>query len=175
MKCQDGRVILVGEDGVGSARTVSRLAAGTGPDAGRGFARFIGRVRERHEGDAHGTNPIPEAPIAEFCRRHGIQRLELFGSALRDDFGPASDVDVMVVPELVGRPVSGSSCSRRNSGQILGRKVDLHTRRSVEESPNYIFRKHALSRVRRSMTRPDAKYLLDMLLSARLARDYLRE
>lgn len=32
-------------------------------------------------------------------------------------------------------------------GQILGRKVDLHTRRSVEESPNYIFRKHALSRV----------------------------
>lgn len=34
--------------------------------------------------------------LAEFCRRHHIQRLSLFGSVLRDDFGPASDVDVLV-------------------------------------------------------------------------------
>lgn len=39
---------------------------------------------------------IPEDRIAEFCKRCGIRRLLLFGSVLRDDFGPASDVDVLV-------------------------------------------------------------------------------
>ncbi|MBU0606661.1 MAG: nucleotidyltransferase domain-containing protein [Armatimonadetes bacterium] len=34
--------------------------------------------------------------VAEVCRRHGIRRLSLFGSVLRDDFGPDSDVDVLV-------------------------------------------------------------------------------
>ena len=39
---------------------------------------------------------IPQKKIAEFCRRHHIRRLALFGSALRDDFTPDSDVDVLV-------------------------------------------------------------------------------
>jgi predicted nucleotidyltransferase len=39
---------------------------------------------------------IPMQAIAEFCRRHGIRRLSLFGSVLRDDFRPDSDVDVLV-------------------------------------------------------------------------------
>jgi len=39
---------------------------------------------------------VPQEEIAEFCRRHGIRRLSLFGSVLRDDFGPDSDVDVLV-------------------------------------------------------------------------------
>lgn len=39
---------------------------------------------------------IPKELIAEFCRKNQIQRLSLFGSALRDDFGPDSDVDVLV-------------------------------------------------------------------------------
>ena len=39
---------------------------------------------------------IAEQQIAEFCRRHGVARLSLFGSILRSDFGPQSDVDVLV-------------------------------------------------------------------------------
>ena len=39
---------------------------------------------------------IPQQAVADFCRRHGIRRLSLFGSVLRDDFGPDSDVDVLV-------------------------------------------------------------------------------
>jgi predicted nucleotidyltransferase len=39
---------------------------------------------------------IDREKIADFCRRHYISRLSLFGSVLREDFGPASDVDVLV-------------------------------------------------------------------------------
>jgi len=39
---------------------------------------------------------VPKEQIAEFCRRNHIRRLALFGSVLRDDFGPDSDVDVLV-------------------------------------------------------------------------------
>jgi predicted nucleotidyltransferase len=89
---------------------------------------------------------IPEAEIADFCRRHGIQRLELFGSVLRDDFGPESDVDLMVEFEPGRTPGLRFFTLAEEHGGILGRKVDLLTRRSVEDSPNYIFRKHALER-----------------------------
>jgi predicted nucleotidyltransferase len=46
--------------------------------------------------------PIPKEEIASFCRRHHIQRLALFGSVRRNDFGPESDIDVLVELE-VGR------------------------------------------------------------------------
>ena len=39
--------------------------------------------------------PIPRDEIAAFCRKHGIRKFSLFGSVLRDDFGPDSDVDVL--------------------------------------------------------------------------------
>jgi predicted nucleotidyltransferase len=40
--------------------------------------------------------PIPTEQLADFCRRHGIRKLSLFGSVLRDDFRPNSDIDVLV-------------------------------------------------------------------------------
>jgi predicted nucleotidyltransferase len=42
------------------------------------------------------VSPIPESELAAFCRRHGVRRLSLFGSVLRSDFAPESDVDVLV-------------------------------------------------------------------------------
>jgi hypothetical protein len=39
---------------------------------------------------------IPKERLVEFCRKHGIQKLSLFGSVLSDDFGPDRDVDVLV-------------------------------------------------------------------------------
>jgi len=71
---------------------------------------------------------IPKQRVAEFCRRNHIRRLALFGSVLRDDFRPDSDVDVLVEFEpgaCVGLlRVAGMEIEL---GEILGRKVDLNT------------------------------------------------
>ena len=70
---------------------------------------------------------IPTERIAEFCRQNRIRRLALFGSVLRDDFGPASDVDVLVEFEpgtRVGLRFFGLEIEL---SEILGRKVDLNT------------------------------------------------
>ena len=40
--------------------------------------------------------PVPQAALADLCRKHGIAELSLFGSVLRDNFGPDSDVDVLI-------------------------------------------------------------------------------
>ena len=72
---------------------------------------------------------VPEDALAEFCQEHGIRRLAIFGSALRDDFGPESDVDVLVefeqdrTPGLLG--VAGLEMAL--SVLFAGRKVDLRT------------------------------------------------
>jgi hypothetical protein len=65
--------------------------------------------------------------IAEFCRRHGVVRLSVFGSILRDDFGPDSDIDVLV-------EFTGPSPSLLDLGgmqveltEMLGRFIDLKT------------------------------------------------
>ncbi len=70
---------------------------------------------------------IPQARIAEFCRKHHIRRLALFGSVLRADFMPQSDVDVLV--EFVPGHTPGLSffAMERELSGILGRKVDLNT------------------------------------------------
>ena len=76
-----------------------------------------------------GTNGIniPKAEIAEFCRRNHIRRLALFGSVLREDFGPDSDVDVLVEFESGTRVGLRFFDMERELSEILGRKVDLNT------------------------------------------------
>ena len=71
---------------------------------------------------------IPQKKIAEFCQRHHIRRLALFGSALRDDFTPDSDVDVLVEFEPGTRVgmIRLAGIELELSG-ILDRKVDMHT------------------------------------------------
>lgn len=65
--------------------------------------------------------------VAAFCRRHHVRRLALFGSVLRDDFTPESDVDVLVELEP-GHP-SGLSffAMEAELSRLIGRKVDLNT------------------------------------------------
>ena len=72
--------------------------------------------------------PIPMDEIAEFCRRNYIRRLALFGSVLRDDFTPESDVDVLVEFDPEAR-VSLLDVIRmeRELTDSLGRKADLRT------------------------------------------------
>jgi uncharacterized protein len=76
---------------------------------------------------AHNLD-IPEDRIAEFCRRHGVKRLFLFGSVLREDFGPESDVDVLV-EFFPGRTpgMFGFGQMILELREIMGREVDLRT------------------------------------------------
>ena len=71
---------------------------------------------------------IPKDRIAEFCKRNRVRRLSLFGSVLRKDFGPDSDVDILVEFEPGARigliRLSGLEIEL---GNIVGRKVDLNT------------------------------------------------
>jgi uncharacterized protein len=71
---------------------------------------------------------IPKDLIREFCRKHHIRKLSVFGSYLREDFGPDSDIDFLVefepehIPGLIGFAGMEIELS-----EILGRKVDLRT------------------------------------------------
>jgi predicted nucleotidyltransferase len=65
--------------------------------------------------------------LAEFCRRNGICKLAFFGSVLRDDFGPDSDVDVLVEFEPGRTPGFGFFRLQDELAEIIGRRVDLHT------------------------------------------------
>jgi predicted nucleotidyltransferase len=71
--------------------------------------------------------PIPLEAIAEFCRRHHIVRLALFGSVLRADFGPDSDVDVLVEFDPDHVPGLAFFDMQDELTEILGRPVDLNT------------------------------------------------
>ena len=71
---------------------------------------------------------IPNEKVADFCRRHHIRRLAFFGSVLRDDFQPDSDVDVLVEFEPGTRMgMIRLAGLELEFGKILGRKVDLNT------------------------------------------------
>ena len=70
---------------------------------------------------------IPKDKITEFCRRYHIRKLALFGSVLRDDFEPGSDVDVLV--EFTPGYVPGFSffAMQDELSELLDRRVELHT------------------------------------------------
>jgi len=70
---------------------------------------------------------LPSDMLPEFCRRHKIRRLALFGSVLRDDFRPESDVDVLVEFEKDVRVGLKFFDIERELSEMMGRKVDLNT------------------------------------------------
>ena len=71
---------------------------------------------------------IPYEAVAEFCKRNRIRKLSLFGSVLRDDFTPDSDIDVLVEFEDGYQPGLEFFGMGRDFSQIIGRKVDFLTR-----------------------------------------------
>lgn len=70
---------------------------------------------------------VDRKKIADFCRKHHIRRLAFFGSVLRDDFGPHSDIDVLVEFEPGHAPGLSFFAMESELSRILGRKVDLNT------------------------------------------------
>jgi predicted nucleotidyltransferase len=84
---------------------------------------------------------IPKDKIAAFCRKWKIVEFSLFGSVLRDDFCPDSDVDVLVSfsPEAEWSLLEHMAMEEELSA-IFGRKVDVISRKAIERSENYIRR-----------------------------------
>jgi uncharacterized protein len=70
---------------------------------------------------------VEQAALAQFCRRHHIRRLALFGSVLRDDFGPASDIDVLVEFEPAHIPGLAFFTMQDELSELFHRQVDLNT------------------------------------------------
>ncbi len=71
---------------------------------------------------------LPTDEIRAFCERHSVARMSIFGSALRDDFGPDSDIDVLV--EFIPGRVPGLLAlegMRLELEALFGREVDLNT------------------------------------------------
>ena len=91
---------------------------------------------------------IPYEAIAAFCRRWQITEFSLFGSVLRDDFRPDSDIDVLVsfAPEARWS-LFDLAAMEEELEALLGRRVDLLTREGVEQSHNWIRRKEILRTV----------------------------
>ena len=89
--------------------------------------------------------PMDKERIGAFCRNWKVAELALFGSVLRDDFSPHSDVDVLVsfLPDAKHSLFDLVRMQEDLKG-ILGREVDLVERTAVEQSKNYIRRKEIL-------------------------------
>ena len=91
------------------------------------------------------TITIHQDKIADFCRRNNIRELALFGFVLRADFGPESDIDVLVEFEQGKEPDLMDIVRIQNElSEILGHNVDMVERESVEKSKNYIRKRHIL-------------------------------
>jgi hypothetical protein len=83
---------------------------------------------------------IPSAQISESCRRWRIRELAVFGSALRHDFGADSEIDIMVEFAVdADWGLVDHAQMQEDLGQLLGRKVDLVTKRALQRSENRCF------------------------------------
>lgn len=88
---------------------------------------------------------LPEAELEAFCHRWKITELALFGSALRPDFGPQSDVDLLVTfAPNTSWSMLDLAQMEQEAEQLLNRPVDLVSRKAIERSQNWIRRKAIL-------------------------------
>jgi uncharacterized protein len=89
--------------------------------------------------------PIPTDRIADFCRRWKVTEFAIFGSVLRDDFGPESDVDVLLTFDDQAHPTLFDLVAMQDElSKLLGRPVDLSERGSIEASRNEVRRRSIL-------------------------------
>lgn len=91
------------------------------------------------------TVDLPMEKIESFCQRWCITELALFGSVLRDDFRPDSDIDVLVTfSPTAQRGLSETVQMKDELQQILGREVDFIVKQAIERSENWLRRKNIL-------------------------------
>ena len=88
---------------------------------------------------------LPAAKMTEFCQRWKVEEFYLFGSVLREDFRPDSDIDVMVKFQAnAGWGLLELVRMKRELETWLKRPVDLITKKAIEQSPNWIRRQEIL-------------------------------
>lgn len=93
----------------------------------------------------HGIE-LGSPPVREFCRKWRVKELTAFGSILRDDFGPRSDIDFIIDWEA-DAPWDLCDCMDmvEELQHYFGRKVDLLSRYALNHDTNYLFRRSVLS------------------------------
>lgn len=91
---------------------------------------------------------LPKQKIAAFCQKWGIAEFALFGSVLRDDFGPDSDIDVLITFQANANQIPDRESMRSELEALFGRPVDITYRRVIEDDPNYIIRRSILNSAR---------------------------
>lgn len=90
--------------------------------------------------------PLPHSEIKNFCDRWQITELALFGSVLRDDFHPGSDIDILVsFTSTSNWGLLDHAQMQQELETLLGRTVDLISKRAIERSSNWIRRQEILS------------------------------
>ncbi len=91
------------------------------------------------------VSTLPMTEIANFCQRWQIQELALFGSVLRDDFNPNSDVDILVTfTSDADWGLLDHAKMQQELQALLHRNVDFITKRAIERSPNWLRRNEIL-------------------------------
>jgi uncharacterized protein len=92
---------------------------------------------------------LPYEQIAAFCRKWNVSEFALFGSVLRDDFRPDSDVDVLLTWAPDARISLFDYTPMKDELEVMfGRKVDLVSRRGIEQSTNWIRKREILGTAR---------------------------
>lgn len=99
---------------------------------------------------SHTHSPLSLAELEQrlrpLCEKHGIRRLEIFGSAARGQTTPGSDVDLLVtLDESVPLSTAALLEIAGEAEELVGAPVDFVLRRSVENSPNRFAREHILA------------------------------
>lgn len=92
---------------------------------------------------------VPMGALEAFCDRWQVEEIALFGSILRDDFGPNSDIDILIrfkTEQALG--LIGVAGMERELAELFTRRVDLVNRTAIEQSRNYIRRKAILESAR---------------------------
>ena len=93
---------------------------------------------------------LPREQLAAFCKKWEVSELALFGSILREDFGPDSDIDVLVTFSPAStRTLLDEARMEMELEKVLGRKVDLVDREAVEQSHNWLRREKILEATKR--------------------------
>jgi uncharacterized protein len=86
---------------------------------------------------------IPKTKLSSFCKRWKVSEMSLFGSVLRMDFNPDSDIDILVAfsPDATWS-LFDLVTMEKELEELFRRKIDLVERKAIETSENYIIRKN---------------------------------
>ncbi len=126
--------------------SLSALQGLVGAAEPAGAARAaVGSTPQAPAGPAAARLGLDREAVVAFCSRWGVTELSLFGSVLRSDFGPESDVDVLVTfaPDA-GRSLFDYAAMRDELAAIVRRHVDLVNREAVENGANQMRRRSIL-------------------------------